>query len=148
MKAELTYTENFAFESKIRDHNFTMDTQSAAGGDNRGPSPKELLLASILGCTGMDIIAVLKKYKIKPSKLLLRGDAEPRSEHPRVFKSVQIDFEVEGSDIPDEALKHAVHESLTKFCGVSAMVSKVVPIHYKVILNGVEIGHGSANFDI
>lgn len=63
MKAELTYKENFTFESKIRDHNFTMDTQSAAGGDNRGPTPKELMLASILGCTGMDTIAVLKNTK-------------------------------------------------------------------------------------
>jgi len=148
MKAEITYKENFTFESKIRDHNFTMDTQVAAGGYNRGPSPKELMLASILGCTAMDVIALFKKNKIKPDKLIVRGDAEPRSEHPRVFKSVQIDFEVEGSDIPDEALKLAVHESLTKFCGVSAMVAKVVPIHYNLILNGVAIGQGSANFDI
>jgi putative redox protein len=51
MQAEITFAGKSAFEAKIRDHKFMMDTQVAAGGDNRGPSPKEFMLASMIGCT-------------------------------------------------------------------------------------------------
>jgi len=148
MQVELVHKSKFQFESRIREHVTIMDTKESAGGDNAGPTPKELMLASVLGCTGMDIVAVLKKYRIIPRKLVLKGDAEPRSAHPRVFNSIQIIFEAEDDAITSEMLINAAHESMTKFCGVSAMVSKVVPIYYKVILNGTEVGHGQAKFDI
>lgn len=148
MKAEITHTQKFSFEAKIRDHSFIMDTQQASGGDNHGPTPKELMLASILGCTGMDIIAILKKNKITPKRLIVTGDAEPRTQHPRVFESIHVVFDTEDDVLTAEALTHAVHASLTKFCGVSAMVSKVVPIFYKVLLNGKEVGSGQASFEI
>lgn len=148
MKAKITHTQKFTFEAKIRDHSFIMDTQQANGGDNHGPTPKELMLASVLGCTGMDIIAILKKNKMTPKRLTVTGDAEPRTQHPRVFESIYIIFDAEDASLSGEALTQAAHASLTKFCGVSAMVSKVVPIFYKVLLNGKEVGSGQASFEI
>lgn len=148
MHAETTLTKNLTFETKIRDHVFYMDTQVAAGGENKGPSPKELMLAGIIGCTGMDIVSLLKKHKTQPFKLTVKADAEPRSSHPRVFAGVDIMFEVEGADITADMLTEAAHLSLTKFCGVSAMVTKVVPIRYRMTLNGKSIGAGEAHFDI
>ena len=148
MKAEINHTGNFTFESKIRDHVFFMDTQVSAGGDNKGPSPKELMLAGIIGCTGMDIVSLLKKYQMVPTSLKISGDAEPRSLHPRVFAGVSILFEAVGDHVEANKLLEAAHLSLTKFCGVSAMVSKVVPITYQVKLNNKLIGEGEAKFDI
>lgn len=63
MQAEITYLGNTAFETKVRNHVFVMDTQASSGGDNKGPTPKELLIASVIGCTAMDIIAILKNTK-------------------------------------------------------------------------------------
>ena len=148
MHAEISHQNNFTFQTKIRDHVFTMDTQLAAGGNNQGPSPKEMMLASIIGCTGMDVIVLLKKHRMTVKKLLVTGDAEPRTEHPKIFKDVAIVFDVEGPDITSEVLNDAVNESMTKFCGVSAMVSKVSPIHYSVLLNGTNIGKGAADFPV
>jgi putative redox protein len=148
MRAEITHSGNFTFESKIRDHAFFMDTQIAAGGDNKGPTPKELMLAGIIGCTGMDIVSLLKKHQMVPTTLKISGDAEPRSAHPRVFTGVSILFEVTGDHVDPARLLEAAELSLTKFCGVSAMVSKVVPIKYDVKLNDKLIGQGVAKFDI
>lgn len=148
MRAEVTHQSNFTFETKIRDHVFKMDTQVSAGGDNKGPSPKEMMLAGIVGCTAMDIIALLKKHNMVPTKLSLSGDAEPRTSHPKIFTGVDILFDAEGDNISAEKLLEAAHLSLTKFCGVSAMVSKVVPIRYEVKLNGKKIGNGEAHFDV
>jgi len=148
MHAEVTHREKFQFESTIRDHSFVMDTKQAAGGDNKGPSPKELLLSCILGCTGMDVVAMLKKHNISPQKLHISADAETRQEHPRVFLAVHLNFELEDSRLSPDVALDAVRQSLTKYCGVSAMVSKVSPIYYQVRLNGVEAGRGQADFGL
>lgn len=148
MKAEISYAGKSAFETTIRDHKFIMDTQVAAGGENRGPSPKELMLASIIGCTGMDVAAILKKHRVALDNLQIQAEAEPRKEHPRVFTSININFKAVGAGVSIEILKDAVHQSLTKFCGVSAMVYKVSPIHYTINLNDHEVGRGTADFSI
>ncbi len=148
MKAEITYEGKSAFQATIRDHHFMMDTQIAAGGDNKGPSPKELLLASIIGCSGMDVAALLKKHSMTPDRLAIRGDAEPRKEHPRIFSSIQVVFDVSGLSVSKDVLLEAVSLSLTKFCGVSAMVFQASPIFYSVRLNGEDIGQGQANFSL
>lgn len=148
MHAEIRQEKNFTFETKIRDHVFTMDTQVAAGGENQGPTPKEMLLASIIGCTGMDVVAILKKYKMTASKLVITGDAEPRSEHPRIFKDVELTFDIASDQVTSEVLIDAVDQSMTKFCGVSAMVNNVSPIHYKILLNGKNIATGKAQFPL
>jgi putative redox protein len=148
MHAEVTHVANTTFETKIRNHVFIMDTQASSGGDNQGPTPKEILIASIIGCTAMDVIAILKKYKMVPTKFTAAADAEVRSEHPRVFNGVKILFVIEGADITSERVNEAIEASLTKFCGVSAMVSKVVPISYSTQLNGRDVGQGEASFQI
>jgi len=148
MHAEVTHRQKFQFESTIRDHSFVMDTKQAAGGDNEGPSPKELLLSCILGCTGMDIIAMLKKHNISPQKLHISADAEARQEHPRIFLAIHLKFDLEDDRLSPEVVNDAVQQSLTKYCGVSAMVSTVSPIKYQVRLNGSDIGSGQADFGL
>ncbi|MCX6126420.1 MAG: OsmC family protein [Proteobacteria bacterium] len=148
MHAEISHKANFTFETKIRDHKFYQDTQLAAGGENKGPTPKELLLAGIIGCAGMDVVGLLKKHKMTAESLNIQATAEPRKEHPRVFQAVEVVFTVSGVNIGPEELKDSVKLSLTKYCGVSAMVSKVVPIQYRVILNGIAIDEGKADFGL
>lgn len=148
MKADIRHIGKSAFEATIRDHRFIMDTQVAAGGENKGPSPKELLLASVIGCTGMDVAAIMKKHQMRLEDLVIQGEAEPRKEHPKIFTDIHVKFKARGSEITPEVLIDAVHQSLSKFCGVSAMVYKVSPIHYTVYLNESEVGRGIADFGI
>lgn len=147
MHAEIRHDGKFTFTSTIRDHKFQMDTQVAAGGDNKGPSPKEMLIASVIGCTGMDIVSLLKKHKMTTDSLVITGDAEPRGEHPRIFSSFEIVFTATGTYVGAAELVDAAKQSLTKYCGVTAMISKTVPVQYRVILNGNEVGTGKADFN-
>ena len=54
--------------------------------------PKELLLLSLGSCTGSDVVAILKKKKIKFTNFELHLDAEEAKEHPRVFTKIQIEY--------------------------------------------------------
>jgi putative redox protein len=146
MHVEIQQVEGNSFRSNIRDHVLYMDTPLSQSGTNKGPTPKELLLSGIIGCAGMDVVALLKKYKMAPDLLKISADTDTRKEHPRIFTKVETKFFAEGNNVGAKELKEAVELSLTKYCGVTAMVSKTVPVHYEIFLNGTSVGQGSANF--
>ncbi len=135
LNASIEWKNNLEFEVKIREHLEIMDAKKESGGQDRGPNPKEYVLAGLCGCTGMDVVSLMKKFKLNFSFFNVSAYAETSKEHPIVFSSVTITFAISAVDIDVELLKKAVVLSMTKYCGVSAMLSKAVPIKYEVILN-------------
>lgn len=115
-------------------------------GDGSALSPKQLALAAIAGCTGVDITGLMRKYKQEMTGFKIDADAPVSQGHPAVFTEVQLDFYFEGKIESAKAME-AVILSQTKYCGVSAMMAKNCPIRYRVHLNGEKIGDGVAKFD-
>lgn len=146
MKAELQLIEKMNLKVNIGGFEVQMDA-SPPFGDAKHPSPKQLLLASMAGCTAMDVISLLKKYKQNFMGLKVNVEAEAVSTQPQIFHDALISFYIVGDVVPDK-LNEAVHLSLSKFCSVNAMVSKVVPIRWKTFINEAEIGEGKAEFTI
>ncbi len=133
------------FVGSVDDHLVPMDAKSPLGKDT-GASPKELVAIGLGGCTAMDVIALLKKYKQPPANFRVDVEIVPSTgPHPIVFEKAILTFVVDGA-VDAEKINEAVSLSLTKYCGVSAMLAKAFPIEYQVILNGKEIGKGSAKF--
>ncbi len=149
MKAELKWEEGMTFATQIRTHSGRMDIAAPAGKD-LGPTPKETLIASVLGCTGMDVVSLIKKYKIEIESFSLTGNAEPRDHHPRIFTQIDVvfDLKIKFKDREAEFPKvlDAVRLSLTKYCGVSAMVAPTSPIFYTVVVNGEIEARDQAQF--
>jgi len=141
VKAELHWKDGNYFESAIREHVVPMDTRDpVTGGKNRGPSPKELLLASIMGCSGMDVVSLLKKYRIELGALDVLSRAETTDTYPKIFRQIDLIFELTLPKFDRETqLAQAIESitlSMTKYCGVSAMVAPASPIFYTVVING------------
>lgn len=146
MKLQCTWNEKMRFTAQSDHHKVDMDTKTPLG-DDSAMTPKQLLLAGICGCTAMDVVALLKKYKQPLESLSIESDATPTEGiHPAVFERVHLLFNLKGQLDPEKVLE-SVSLSQTKYCGVSAMVSKAVPISYTVELNGQRIGTGHAKFD-
>ena len=145
MKTTIKWKDGMQFEAIEGDHVVTMDAKTPIG-KNTGATPKELVAMGMGGCTAMDVIALLKKYKQPPTSFQVDVEITPTTgAHPIVFEKSIVTFHVEGS-VDAEKLNEAVLLSQTKYCGVSAMLSKAFPIEYRVILNGTEIGSGTAQF--
>ncbi len=146
MKLKSVWSEKMRFIADVDSHCFPMDAKPPIGEDT-AITPKQMLVAAICGCTGMDVVALLKnKYHQALSKFEIEAEASlTEGAHPIVFKEVQLVFKIEGA-LEKEKVLEAITLSQTKYCSVSAMLSKSFPIHYIVQLNSENIGVGSAQF--
>jgi len=115
-------------------HLVPMDSGPEFGGDSSATKPVELLLLSLGGCTGMDVVPILKKMRQNVTAVELNITAERSEEHPRPYTRIDIEYVVTGRDLDEERVKHAVELSQEKYCSVTAMLSKACPIGYTIRL--------------
>ncbi len=122
-----------------------MDAKAPLG-KGTAMSPKQLVAAGLCGCTAMDVAAAMRKHRQQLQSLDVTAEIETtKSGYPAVFTQIHLEFCVQGVIDPD-VLRKAVHESQSKYCGVSAMLAQAVPITYAIELNGAAIGTGKAEF--
>ncbi len=121
-------------------HWVVMDGPAPLGGSDAGPRPKELVLVALGGCTGSDVIAILKKKRADVDSVEIRVTADQADEHPQVFTRIHVEYIVTGRDVRSEDVARAIELSETKYCAVSAMLRATVPItHAYRIVNAPAI---------
>lgn len=136
---KLTWKGKMAFDAELNGHHFVIDADEKAGGENLGPRPKGLLLSGLAGCTGMDVVSILKKMKVENYTFDLEATADSTDELPKTYHTIYLNYIFEGDDLPVDKLKRAVELSEIRYCGVSAMLKKAAKIKTRVILNGEDI---------
>ena len=118
-------------------HGFIMDAAPAVGGHNTGCRPMELLLIGLGGCTGMDVISILRKKKLKVSSLTMnvKGMWRQGEEYPKYFEGIEVEYVVTGEGITDDAVKRAIELSEEKYCSVAANLrgTSKITTSFKVI---------------
>ena len=146
METRIEWKKGFAFEAKNGRFSIPMDATYPVG-HNQGSNPKEVFLSALAAEAGMDVIGILKKKKQKIDSLSITAFANQNTNsYPHVFTGIDLIFEIVGIVDYDEALK-AVQLSQNLYCGISAMICETVPVKWVVIVDGVNIGNGIANFN-
>ena len=145
LTANLNWSNEMSFECDNRGMKSTIDAMADFGGKNKGPTPKELVLNAMMGCTAMDVVSMLKKMRQGLEHFSMTIEAEKNLEHPIHFKTATIFFHLKGSLDPEKAIK-AVTSSLTKYCGVNYMMSKTCEIGFEVFVNDLPVYQGKAEF--
>ncbi len=123
-----------AFEADVNGHKLILDAGEQVGGENRGPRPKPLLMVGLAGCTGMDVISILKKMRVEPEEFNVRVEGDITEEHPKQFRQMKVIYEFKGKDLPIEKLQKAVSLSEERYCGVSAMFKKAIEITSEIVI--------------
>ena len=126
------HTQNMAFESTVDNHVVRMDTTAENGGEDSGPSPKKLLLGTLAVCSGMDVVALLKKMRVEFSDFNIQTNADLTEEHPKVFTTVEIVYVIKVAEEDREKVEKAVHLSQERYCGISAMLKKNSPVEFRI----------------
>lgn len=127
MKTSTIWKHGQAFESRLEQNVFHID-----GNRKEGPNPKALLLSAIAACSGIDVVAILEKMRVSFSDLTIDVETEQTREHPRVFKDIWVTYKIKTSEENEDKVRKAIDLSLEKYCGVSAMLRKNSPIHFKL----------------
>jgi putative redox protein len=133
---DVQWIDNLAFEADIQGHKIILEATNENGGLSKGPSPKPLILASLGGCTGMDVVSILKKMNINFETFNVKIEGIIAEDHPKKYNEINIIYEIKGKDLPFEKVEKAVNLSIEKYCGVySTLVNSVKMSHEIKILN-------------
>jgi len=123
---------NMMFDACVSGHHVFMDAHPSVGGEDKGSRPKELMLAALAGCSGMDVVSILKKKRIEISGLNIRVVADMTEEHPKHYEKMHIIYEFSGHDLPLDQLKKAIDLSQERYCGVSFVYQKTMEVTYEI----------------
>ena len=134
MKTITNWKQGLTFESHLNQHTINIDTTIKGGGADTGFNPKALLLSALAGCTGMDVVSILNKMRVKFSNLEIEVNADQTDDEPKVFKDFNIIYRLKTDPSNKDKIRKAVDLSMDKYCGVSAMLLKHAPIFYKIII--------------
>lgn len=131
-KIKVNWQKNLSFLAEVNNHNLILDASEQVGGENKGPRPKPLLMAALAGCTGMDVVSILKKMRVELDDFNVYVEGDITEEHPKQFTSMHIIYEFKGKNLPEEKLQKAVDLSDERYCGVSAMFKKAIKITHEI----------------
>lgn len=131
-----TYTTKhaggMAFETAIDGHTIKVDADPKFGGDNLGAKPKPLVLNALTGCTGMDVVSLLKKMRVEFTDLEIKIDAELTEEHPKYYNKIHLTYAIKANESDRAKVEKAVNYSQERYCGVSFMLSKAAELTYSI----------------
>lgn len=129
MTAKVSLVDGMSFLGETASgHELTLDAAAEVGGKDAGPRPIELFLLGLGGCTGMDVISILRKMRQDVTGYELNVRGERVDEHPRVFTRITVEHVVRGRGLNEQSVARAVDLSATRYCPASAMLSKAAEV--------------------
>ena len=114
-----------------------MDAATQGGGKGEAPTPKQMVLHGLAGCTGMDVAMILGKKKVVFENFQIDVEAEQTQYHPKVFKSIKLTYRFTANPEDRPAIERAVELSRENFCGVSAMLEKTATLEHEIIIEPI-----------
>ena len=135
MKATFQWKEDMTFIG-VPDSGFPvqMDADAYFGGTNQGVRPMEMVTLGLAGCTGMDVLSILRKKRQQITEFEVKVNAPRSPEYPKVFTSARITYIVTGKNVEETAVLRSIELSITKYCPVQFMLAQVFPMemHYEI----------------
>lgn len=136
---ETQWMGKMQFNALVNGHTIVMDAPERVGGEDNGPIPKPFILTALSGCTGMDIAAILRKSGKEVTDLNIKVSGEISKQAPIVYTAIHMVYDFTGPVENKEAALQAVKDSQEKYCGVSHMLKKIMPVTWDVIYNKTNI---------
>ena len=133
MKAEIVNVKGLTFLGKADSNQWiAMDGDKKFGGFNAAVKPMEAVLIALGGCTGMDVVSILSKMKVKYDSFEIEINAERAEDHPKVFTKIELKYKFKGKDLPRDKIEKAIRLSQERYCSVSAMLRKTADIKWEI----------------
>jgi|SRR6056297_2249317 len=131
----LNWKKGMAFETELDGHKIVVDADDAVGGNDLGPRPKPLMLLALAGCTGMDVVSILRKMRVELDDFNVVVVANNTDEHPKHYDEMKIIYKFWGNDLPEDKINKAVNLSEERYCGVSFVYRKYIKMSTEIQIN-------------
>jgi putative redox protein len=125
---QVTWVDGLQFVAESAGHSIVIDGAPGFGGDT-GMPPMRLLLLGVAGCSGMDVIHILRNRMRKPlTGLRVEVDADKAEEHPKVYTRIELKYLVRGRGLREKDVRRAIELSNEKFCSAAIMLGTIAEI--------------------
>ena len=108
---------------------------TSSEGEEKIASPKAIMLGSLAVCSGLDVIAILKKMRVELDDFKINTTASLTDEHPRYYDEVTVEYHFFGKDLDKEKIEKSVDLSVTRYCGVMEMFRRFSKVNIKTKYN-------------
>ena len=133
------HVNDLMFAGKGASNHWTIIESEFEGNTPAATGPMELVLVALGGCTGSDVVSILRKKRTSLYSLTMNITGERADEHPKVFTKIHVEYIFKGKALRLRDVERAVELSTTKYCSVSAMLSKSAVItHSCTIVDGTD----------
>ena len=136
----ISWKDGMAFETEVNGHKLILDAGEQFGGRDLGPRPKILMLVALAGCTAMDVVSILAKMRVELDNFDVKIESEQSEDQPVHYTSMHIIYEFWGKNLPEDKLEKAINLSHERYCGVSAVYRKAMPVTHAFIVHNTEQG--------
>ena len=129
------WKENMLFESdNPSGDTFSIDAPDE-GIESKGLRPKAMMLSSLAGCSGLDVVSLLKKMRAEVDDFKMIVHGELTDEHPKYYHKVSLEYHFYGTDLKEDKINKAVNLSIEKYCGVMEMFRRFAEVSTEVYLH-------------
>ena len=129
------WKENMLFESDNPSGEILFMDAPDEGIENKGLRPKAMMLSSLAGCSGLDVVSLLKKMRAEVADFKMVVHAELTEEHPKYYHKVAVEYHFYGSNLQEDKINKAVKLSIDQYCGVMEMFSQFAKVTTEVYLH-------------
>ena len=127
-KTTVTFIEGMRFVGRgASGHDVLMDASQKVGGTDTAARPLEVMLCALGGCSGMDVVSILRKMRTEPLSLRIEITDERAADYPKVFTKLHLTYRVTGA-VPQDNLEKAIDLSLSKYCPIVNSLAESVEI--------------------
>lgn len=138
-EVETQWMGKMQFNALVNGHTIVMDAPERVGGEDNGPIPKPFVLTALSGCTGMDVVSLLRKTGHQVDDFDMKVQGEISRQAPIEYIAIHLVYNFKGAVSSKDAALQAVNDSQEKYCGVSSMLKKALPVTWEVNYNGSQI---------
>ena len=130
LKAQLKWTEGRQFIARAgKGPAVVLD--SGEGGS--GPSPMEMVLIGVAGCSAIDVIMIMEKKRARVTDFQINIIGERAEDYPKRYTDIHLEFVLLGKDIKPKAVEQAIQLSETKYCGAMASLNAHFETSYRIV---------------
>src|SRR6185312_10286717 len=101
-EVETQWMGKMQFNALVNGHTIIMDAPERVGGEDNGPIPKPLVLTALSGCTGMDVVSLLRKEGKDVNSFDVKVIGELSKDAPSRYVAIHLVYNFKGEEADKE----------------------------------------------